>query len=566
MKKLKLLAAALAALTGCAVFAGCQNKGPRVNTGSPDKMNIVVIAKGYGHQYAIDLAEAYNATNPEIEAQFAFKSPEETFVLTSFSAGLEGNNTDIYFSLNNPVFSTLARPDYGAVPAWADLSDVYNAPAQGYAESDGTVTYGQLMDPYFKDAMTQPDSYNAEYAGKQFVVPWSSGFWGFLYNATLWNKANQNLTDAGKPAMELPKTSKEMFSLFDRIKSESVIYNTVIPGSGVAKKYAFSYSGVDNYVDVAMNNWWPQYDGLDKANAFFKGQDENGAYTWKIYDTEGRLRSYEGMAELIRKTNGYVNDLDFSTAFKTTQLDFLKGRAFFSFNGDWLENEVSNEFTPGSVDVRYMRAPVISDIVNSPKAKALFDGLATPALKDARLREVLDYIDECADGNAAAVKPAYLAGFDSQFNHLKDARLVQSCALNYVAMVPWYSAKKEAAKDFLKFMLSKEGQEVFMNATYGARPPLKVDIKQFDYYEKATEMGRSKLNILNDCKPFAFNIVQYPIFFLSDAAAIMGNGSNVAAAFGCSTNKVVSAAAYFNAELATMQMKWDGMMSNAGLK
>ena len=562
MKKLKLTAILLCCFMLVPAFAGCKVNNQH---NDPTRLNIAVIAKGYGSDYAYALADAYNAAQSDIIAEVVKVTSEDSFVSTTLSSGAANNPIDVYFTLQNTMFSELARantvPSYSG-PAWADLSAVFTASAEGYSESGAGVTYGSLMDPFFLKSVTHP-YYDERYEGKQYMVPWSTGFNGFLYNKALFDKANANLKAAGGTELKLPKTTKQMFALFERIKTEAVIYNTSIPGSGSEKKYAFAYSGIDNYMGVAVECWWPQYDGLEKAEKFLEGKDYIGGqwqYSATIYDTPGRAVAYDAAREMILKSNGYTNQNDISTPFKTSQLNFLKGKAFFNLNGDWLENEASNEFNQGEVDVRYFRAPVISDIVNNPKISALFSGLSADD-KEERLIEVLNYIDDAVIDGKTVTKPAWLTGQDDALKFLTEARLVNMCQTQYVAAVPDYSIKKAQAVEFLKFMLSKTGQEAVMSASLGIKAPLSVDAAQFDYYSAATEMYKSKMDIMRKWRPFALDINYHPIFFLGGAQNYVGNNTSMATAFG--TDSPLPAGKYFEKEVEYFAGLWSKIMADA---
>ena len=518
-------------------------------------LQIAVIAKGYGGDYADELARAFQRKTG-IKSKVVNSTPDESFVANSLMLGPSVNDIDVYFALNGAIIPQLMDSAWGGGPAWADLSDVYDTPAAGYNESGAGVTYGKLMDPYFLQAMTYPsgNGLNSDYAGKRFAVPWSSGISGFIYNNTLWETTNAKLPAGQK--LKLPKTTDEMFTLFEKIKA--------IPSNDRGGAYAFTYSGLSNYLDMAFAHWWPQYDGLKQAGSFFQGKlTAGGPYTADIYNTQGRLEAYKAVERMLRPSNCYANPADVATVFES-QLNFLEGKAFFNLNGEWLEREMSGQFVPGEADVRYFRAPVISAIVNNPEISALFTGSVTQ--KDALLSQAVDYIDEYyINGNASAQKPAFLSGASSaQIDFLKDARLTQYCQARYIAAVPGYSNQISAAKEFLKFMLSKEGQEIVMETTCGAvKAPLSVNAAQFDYYKnEATAFYKSKIEIMKKWEPFSYG-TNYPIVFLGGAAPFGGGNYGFTQSFAMSYG--ISAETYFSNEVNYYKGYWPSIMAVSGL-
>lgn len=547
MKKIKLIILLICIVMTGGAFSGCTPK----DKPDPTALQIAVIAKGYGSAYAYALAEAYQKkTDGAVKVQVVADTPEPGFVTNSLSTGPDNNEIDIYFHLYNDAFSQLSQ-DMGITGysgfAWEDLSEVYNAPAVGYAESaaDPTLTYGDLLNQKFVEMYTYKD-------GRQYAVPWSAGLGGLMYNQTLWNETNARLTAAGQSALDLPKTTTEMFTLFDRIKG--------LDGSLRNNAYAFSYSGVNNYMHYLFGSLWPQYDGIDKAYAFLEGKNEAGQYTADIYDTKGRFNAYETARSMILKTNGYVHANDISTIFTQSQLNFLKKRAFFNLNGDWLEREASSQFKPGEADISYLRTPVISDVVNNPKIAADFTG--TAAEKDVKLRGVIDYIDKTViDGETGISKPSGVS--DATIAFLTDSRLVQYCEPMYTALVPAYSNQKKEAKDFLKYMLSKEGQEVFMKSANGVAAPLSVDPTQFDYYGEASVFVKSKLNLMQNWKPMPVYSNTYPIQYMGGATFFRGDGQSMAVAFG--TIEPMTAKSYYDSEVEYFKGAWPKMMTDAGL-
>ena len=453
---------------------------------------IQVEAKGYGSKFARDLAEAYNQKQSATKVVVLNDANSGGFASTALASNTQ---VDIFFSIVNTTFQTQAGIEKDK---WADLSDVYASALTGYAESGESVTVADAIEPFYMEMFTFKD-------GKQYAIPWATGISGFMYNTTNWDKPNANLTSAGQPALELPKTTNEMFALFEKLQEQSVK-----EASGGA--YAFTCSSdAAGYLNYLFVNWWAQYAGSTEAYNFFQGKDANGTYSAEIFNTPAREAAYDVLRTLLMQQNGYTK---LESNFQKMQKSFIKGTSIFSSNGEWIENEVSAELNPGDANIQYMRIPVIRSFVNKPEISADFTG--TEEEKDAKLSAVIAYIDSNTMETATAEAAAQLAVSEKTLQFLIDARLFQHCTPSFVAVVPAYSDQLDAAKEFLKFILSKEGQEIFMASTYGVCAPLSVDMTQFDYYANATTLGKSKMDLLQNSSLIGDESNTYPMQYVSD--------------------------------------------------
>ena len=545
-KKFKFTATVLGMLLlSTGVMAGCNGGGGSTDNGDVKEVQIGVVSKGYGNEFAKSLAEEYNKLHTDVKVTVKKTTPTATYQDTQLQLGKKRNNIDIFFTVTNTIFSTQSD---ATLYHWADLSDVYDSAAVGYTEADGTKTIEDLLDPSFVRDFTYTD-------GKQYSMPWTSGVVGLLYNKTKWDATNTNLKNAGKEELTLPKTTDEMFALFEKIKTADVK-----AASGNA--YAFSYSGQNSYMHFMFNSLWPQYEGKTASENFFEGKNEQGVYTADIYNTKGREYAYDVVRNMILKSNGYVNDGDSSQTYDLEQLSFLRGNALFSCNGDWMEREASAKFNPGDADVAILRTPVMSEIVNNDKIKADFTG--TDAEKDAKLSAIVAFIDEnYIDGNSAPSEEdaAMLDVSLTTLEFINHARLVRHTLPDFVAVIPEYSNELNEAKDFLKFMYSKAGQEIVMRETYGCGAPLTIDYSQMDYYQNGTSYTRSRLDLIKKSIPYG-NAMNYPMEYLGRIMACAE--LKIASAFGTASPK--SAAAFMKEEYDEYKITWKTKMELAGVR
>ena len=545
-KKFKFTATVLGMLLlSTGVMAGCNGGGGNTDNGDVKEVQIGVVSKGYGNEFAKSLAEEYNKLHTDVKVTVKKTTPTPTYQDSQLQLGKKKNDIDIFFTVTNTIFATQGD---ATLYHWADLSDVYDSAAVGYTEADGTKTIEDLLDNAFVRDFTYTD-------GKQYSMPWTSGVVGLLYNKTKWDATNTNLKNAGKEELTLPKTTDEMFALFEKIKTADVK-----AASGNA--YAFSYSGQNSYMHFMFNSLWPQYEGKTASENFFEGKNEQGVYTADIYNTKGREYAYDIVRSMILKSNGYVNDGDSSQTYDLEQLSFLRGNAFFSCNGDWMEREASAKFNPGDADVAILRTPVMSEIVNNDKIKADFTG--TDVEKDAKLSAIVAFIDEnYIDGDSAPseVDAATLGVSLTTLEFINHARLVRHTLPDFVAVIPEYSNELNEAKDFLKFMYSKAGQEIVMQETYGCGAPLTIDYSQMDYYKNGTSYTRSRLDLIKESIPYG-NAMNFPMEYLGRIQACAE--LKIASAFGTAGPK--TAATFVKEEYDGYKTTWETKMELAGVR
>lgn len=547
MKKNKWIAVTMGSMFLLSVGAGCKvadnNDEPTI-PGADTVLQICVAAKGYGTDFAYNLADAYNQLGTGVEARVVKTAINGTIQDNQLRLGPDKCKIDLFFTLGNTIFSQQVKADGYH---WADLSSVYDSPAEGYTEADGTVTLEQLLDLNYVKNFTYTD-------GKQYALPYTSGVVGLLYNKSKWDSTNANLEAAGQQTLELPKTTDEMFTLFNRMKTDAV-------KSASEGAYAFSYSGQDAYLHFLFNALWPQYMGETAAENFYEGKDENGVYTADIFKSDARKYAYEVIRKMIMKTNGYVSLDDSAKGYSQEQEDFIGGSAFFSCNGDWMEREVSKTLKPGVVEIEMIRTPVMSEIVENAAISADFSG--TDAEKDAKLSSIIDFIDEhYIDGNGSAneTDAASLGISLSTLEFIVHARLVRHNLVDFVACVPEYSEELDAAKDFLKFVYSKQGQEIMLSSTYGCGAPMTIDYSQMEYYKTATYYSKSRLNITAKSVPYG-NANNYPMQYLGGLKVY--TEGNMTAGFG--GEKVASASEVMMEEYNSYNLIWKSIMGTAGV-
>lgn len=524
-------------------LVGCKAPTIKVEKGT---VRIGVMDRGYGKQFAYDLVKAFNEKESETgyKAQVVMDTAESAMLYGTMEAGTD-NEIDLYFAESAPIFEWLSRKDT-FIPGYdymlADLEDVLNAPADpAYKEAQVKpgLTNRDLINPSALKSLTLDEN------GKVYAIPWTSDITGIYYNHKLLTELNSKLDADAK--IELPKTTNEMFEVFEQVKGINGVNN---------KPYALKFGNQHNYLDnCAFTTWVAQYEGQEEIDNFLQGKNAKGEYTPEIFKSDSRRASLKVMEKMLAQKNGYAAIGDYALHVFMAQDQFFDGDALFHFNGGWLEREQSLKYKPDEYDVRAFKMPVVSDIVN--KWPETFNG-ATPVEKDVQLRKALDYIDgECE-------KPAFLNGHDDVVAALKVARnTISSKGVHMNSFIPACSENLAGAKEFLKFMLTKEGEEILFKGSYGNISGLKVDPTQFDCYATATETQKSRLTVYTEAEMIMNFVKKNPMEYLGGLAPYR-DGASPQKTFAASSPKSVDQ--YIEDEFNDYSLKWDSMLKQAGIK
>jgi|GEM_PF-4149008 len=553
MKKIKLGALLLCGFMAMSALTGCAVKKKEVD---PDALQIAILSRGFGSAFVYALGDAYEEEyGTKVNVLFDTSSTDTI----RQQVRQADSHIDIVFEVFPPLNNILASKNYvmGYDKAFVDLTDIYDAPA----------------DPAYLEVQANPELKNRDIMnsqvvemlendmdGKHYALSWVMDTDGMMYHKTLWEREKAKLA-AGKPSagipavpvedLELPKTTDEMFALFERIKAVS--------GEG-KRPYAFKYAGQNEELAMLFISWLAQYEGQEWLRNFYEGKNLDGVYTPEIFrnDSPGRKPALDVIRNVLLKSNGYVENGDSAKHIFSSQIDFLEGASYFHFNGSWLDREAATNFPAGSVEIGFMRTPVISTVVE--RWPSVFTGSA--AEKDAMLRQVLDYIDGDTD-----VKPAFLTGDtgDEILAHLTDARgTISTQSHRHPVLIPAYSEHIDEAKNFLKFMLSKKGQEIMLKSSLGNMMPLNVDPAQFDYYKgsEITYLSKTKMKIFPDSVLVTHTPDKNPMNYLG-GLLIGTRNPTLELAFGGSAPQSVDT--YLNQQFQVANASWGTMMGLAGV-
>lgn len=473
----RAVAVMTASVLAVGMLTGCGGKGGS-SKADADTLVITVAKLGFGDQWLTELAKAYEEKTGQ-KVQVISKVGESGLSAIKGELQSQSSETDIFFTRPSEFFKSIYR---GAVTIngekydceFADLTDVWESTPEGDDKS-----IKEKMNADFEAY------YNVD--GKYYGLPWADSVMGFVRNKNVWDKLK--LTEE-----DVPRTTDEMFALADKVKAK-----------GTAP---FIYSLESEYYSSIAPIWFAQYEGSENMAYFNAGLDPIGEKSYNLYAYDGQVKALEIVERLVNKENGYHHATSESSSFTDMQSTFLLDQALFCVNGSWLEVEMGENYKDSNID--FIKTPLISDIIE--KLDTVKD--------DKTLSEVVAYVD----GDASKA-PAGVSKEDVEV--VRDARKASYMrgGFDHTALVPAYSNQLDAAKDFLKFMYSDEGMNVYYKATSGSQLPL-TPSKAYDDSVKVSAF-RQNINALTKEGNFCvYGQGKAKIFAIGGVSCYWYNGSN----------------------------------------
>lgn len=516
------------------IFASCTGNSTKADA---SVTKIALIQKGYGKAFLEALVEEYNKT-ATTKVEIAESTSFMDYVETTLLSGPKANDIDLYFSIqgNNGAFGYIAQGKANGYDCiFEDLSDIYNSVPTGYGEEGKP--FKEMLNEYFVEASTYTN-------GKQYLIPWATGIEGLMYNTALFEKHN----------LSVPRTTDELFALCDSLLGED----------GVPKYenekgipiYPYTFSGKVNYGMYLNTVWWAQFEGIDTFNNFLEGKDANGNLTPEIFAQEGRLSAYKKYHKLISKASGYTDVNANGNDFTTAQTSFLKEESFMIATGDWVEREMESS-SSNIKTIEFMPIPVNSDIIDEGSA------LPDHSIKsDADLCAVIDYVNGKSETLPTGVTQAdvdFVASAMSMYMTEGDG---------HVMFIPSYANQINGAKDFIKFVISKQGQEIMIKNGMGNRIPMDIDMTKMDAYNSLSQLQKSKMTIM-DGITYVGRKYNSAITFnggLSLWYSVDTNTCDASFSMNTSSSSYKDAETYWLRECELMRSQWDNILQNAGIR
>ena len=421
MKKIISLLLVLVTLFA-GVMSGCNN-----DLSEEDKKSALIIevhSAGYGTDWIDFMAKEYQQkTGQKVIVNYQVG----TQGISNMDANIKSltSDTDIFFT-GGAGFTEMFRGQvivngvkYPCL--YEDLTDLYKSKIDGES-----VTVEEKMTEDAKKELVFEDKY--------YHFPYVTGMQGFIRNMKVWDSS-----------WTVPRTTNELFELCEKIKTSG--------------KAPFIYSLGDEYWTSMLSVFVSQYEGVANMDKFWKGYGPDGKrYSTNMVAHTGVLKALEFFHDLLVDSNGYMHKDSKDTSFTNMQSMFLEGEAVMNCNGDWLEREMYTNYS--DTEIEMFKLPILSAVAEKCSFKDASD-------KEAKLRELIDYVDGVTD-----TKPAFAS--DDDVAYIKEARSFERTGAGNCAVIPCYSNQIKSAKNFLMFIASNEGLKIFRENTNGCRPP-------FDY-------------------------------------------------------------------------------------
>lgn len=419
MKKLtKLLALLLCAILTFSLVVGCGNDE---NENKEDTIYAVCINKGYGTDWVDALLKRFCEKNPDYKYEVE-KVYSDDQIIDKIESGEQYCRWDLAF--NGATFA--ANTDY-----LLSLNDVYNWEIPD-GSRQGTTVISNVDENALKGLVKVENDQDVYYA-----MPWTAEVGGICVN-----------NDAVKA--KLGEDWKKTYPC--RTTDELLEFCAALKSAGLEP---LMHSATNDYYGGISKVWFAQYNGEQGVTNYFEGRyatptgvDIGPAVAKNV----GVLKAYEVLEEIGK--GGYYYSDGYGLEWDVAQTMFMSGAAAMLPIGDWVQTEMNKQYP--NVDVQFIRYPVLSALA--------VDKLG---ITDDELSNVVAYVDGDVSEKPTINSTKELSS-DEVINQVKVARSwSNSYVNNFTVCIPEYSHKADIAKEFLKFMVSDEGQEVYARSTNG---------------------------------------------------------------------------------------------------
>lgn len=446
----KILCSVISFLMLVLPLCGC-GAGAKIVVTNPDgsyvqgkKCIIAYNSSGYGDTWLKAAAEAfektYAAEGYDIELKISYNY--ENKAALEIGKGPEKNDVDLYIGEGDMErvldASKKTMRDGGAV--LVDLTeDVWNKPAIGLDKKEESRT---IADRYLLDKeYLYYDGAISAFHGGIYALPMTIGSCGIVLNPVVTEKYGYGLDN-------LPKTTNEFNAMCEAIAAQT-------SSTGV---YAYAWPGgnASGYITYLFYEYFAQYSGKEAFMNFVKTIPESGDVIkdgWMVYEDKGILEGLKAMDPIMEQRFSPPGSA--SMTHLEAQHEVLVGNAAFIMNGDWVLNEMEDQYYAEASKCVMMNTPVLSVIGTEC------------GITDLELSKAVGMIDE---GKSNAEIIATIPGLDdTEAKRIRDARNIYSCGDKTVrggACIPAYADGKDVAILFLRFLCSEDGCQIIRDEAY----------------------------------------------------------------------------------------------------
>ncbi len=445
----KILCFILSLLLTLTVFAACgkKNQAETNPDGSYVQGKTCIVAynsSGYGHSWLQEAEKAFEKLYADegYEIELKISTTYEYDPALQIGLGPDKNDVDLYMNGGDMerVLDASKKVMRGGEAALVDLkSAVWDVPAIGLDKKEESQTIGEryLLDTeyLYYDGMIQ------EFHNGIYALPITIGSCGIVLNPNVTKQYGYDLNN-------LPRTTDEFNAMCLAIADKS-------QETGI---YAYSWAGANasGYMSYLFYEYFAQYSGKEAFMNFVKTMPESGDVIsdgWQVYEDPGILQGLKAMEPIMDKRFSPAGSAGMD--HMKAQHEMLSGRAAFIMNGDWVLNEMENEYYVEASQCVMMNTPVLSVL-----------GVEA-GITDGELSKAVRMID---DGKSNPEIMDAISGLDeSETQRIRNARNIYSCGDKSVrggACIPAYADGKDVAVLFLRFLCSEDGCKIIRDEAY----------------------------------------------------------------------------------------------------
>lgn len=277
---------------------------PSSAVSQPKTLTVLYDSTRYGSAWITQAAAAFKKTSPGVSIRLIGDADADDTLSRALQSSL--NVPDI-------AFVQQTNWQYFAQHGWLlPLTDVYRS-------QSGGKTLSARLDP----GLSGFGSYN----GKNYVLPWTSGVSGFLYNAGLF----------AQNGWSVPRTGSELAALLLQMKAKHVT--------------PFAWSGSDEALwDNIVHEWWAQAGGTAGIGTYLNMANAG------VYAQQSRLTALTQFEQIVSDPANSVAGPENMDEASMMQALF-KGRAAMVPGTAWLAGKYRSE-RPQGFALAMMRPPL----------------------------------------------------------------------------------------------------------------------------------------------------------------------------------------------------------------
>ena len=490
----KILSTALASMLVVGSVAACVGCTVKDNIDTSETtINVRLYKAGFGEKFIYEFKDKFEAAYAEEGYKFNVLTPQYTHagtpMINEMYEGYEAKQIDLYIT-GAITPNMVSETGMHNKELCEDLEQlVFNQTAINYDRSESSNVINDRISADLKPFSVADN-------GKTYGFTWMQTTAGLVVNT-------KKLSTYG--VTELPRTTNELFAVFDKILETSETTKTYPVTYNLSK----AQGGASGYQECAFETWLAQYD-IQTYNEFFRmqTQGEDGTWTdmeepWKVYENENWIDVLKASYQFMDSKYAAKGSGDTTMKLDQTQELIMKNtgsnNAVFMLNGDWFLNEVSLSGSSAQKlhEIEFMNVPVISAL-----GVKYFGESTKYALSEAECDTLLSYICKLVDENKTIDE--IVATVKSEKNIDLDAADAQAIAtargvtysrgIEHQAFIPKGCAKKEIAALALRMMASDDYAETFLNASNGLSP-YAMEIKATSPYKFVNQAKAVATNI-----------------------------------------------------------------------